>query len=196
MTAIFMVVVFIMVLAFLLKSRPSAPNDFESIDTVNINEQVVSFELPKRLRIPVINVDSVIEFVNTAPDGKMETPKNPADVAWYELGARPGEIGSAVITGHYGVRKDGQGSVFDDLNKLNPGDRVYVEDESGKSISFVVRESRNYSSNADALRVFISDDGKAHLNLITCEGVWNKNSKSYSQRLVVFTDKEEENVIP
>jgi len=35
-----------------------------------------------------------------------------------------------------------------------------------------------------------SSDAKAHLNLITCEGVWDKVSKSYSKRLVVFTDRE------
>ncbi|MFZ2299818.1 MAG: class F sortase [Candidatus Moraniibacteriota bacterium] len=56
----------------------------------------------------------------------------------------------------------------------------------------MVRESRSFDPDADALDVFSSDDGKAHLNLITCEGVWDKASKRYSKRLVVFTDKEEE----
>ena len=192
MAAIFMVAVFFIVFIFLLKFQHSTPNDFENNDFKNIDtdEQASSFGLPMRLKIPVINVDSAIEFVGTAPDGNMDTPKNPADVAWYKLGSRPGENGSAVITGHYGTWKNGQRSVFDNLHKLNQGDKVYIEDDSGKIISFVTRESRRYDPSADAKEVFNSNDEKAHLNLITCEGFWNKNSKSYSQRLVVFTDKE------
>ena len=80
--------------------------------------------------------------------------------------------------------------MFDNLYKLTPGDKIYVEDEKGATTTFVVRESQKYNPNADALKVFISNDGKSHLNLITCEGVWDKVFKSYSKRLVVFADKE------
>ncbi|MDO8558807.1 MAG: class F sortase [bacterium] len=84
----------------------------------------------------------------------------------------------------------GEGSVFDNLNKLRKGDVLYIEDDKGVIVSFVVRESRNYDPNADASDIFNLNDGKPHLNLITCEGVWDEASKSYSKRLVVFTDKE------
>lgn len=160
-----------------------------------VEQEKVTSDLPAepvRLKIPVIDVDSAIEFVGTTQNGNMGTPKKPENVAWYQLGSRPGENGSAVIAGHYGTWKNGQGSVFDNLNKLNQGDKIYVEDDKGTIINFVVRESRRYDPSADAKDVFDSSDGKAHLNLITCEGTWNKDSKSYSQRLVVFTDKEED----
>ena len=121
----------------------------------------------------------------------MDVPKERANVAWFNLGPRPGENGSAVIAGHYGRWKNGKGSVFDNLHKLRKGDKIYVEDENGVIITFVVRESRRYDPNASVGDVFGSNDGKAHLNLITCEGVWDKVSKTYSKRLVVFTDKEE-----
>lgn len=145
---------------------------------------------PARLKIPGINVDAVVESVGLTSGGAMDMPKNPDEVAWFNLGTRPGENGSAVIDGHYGTWKNGQGSVFDNLYKLRPGDKVYIEDDGGATATFVVRESRSYDPNAEAVDVFSSSDGKSHLNLITCEGTWNKNSKSYSQRLVVFTDKE------
>ena len=73
---------------------------------------------------------------------------------------------------------------------MNQGDKIYIEDEKGKAITFVVREKRSYDPKADASEVFSSDDEASHLNLITCEGSWNKDSKSYPKRLVVFTDKE------
>ena len=146
--------------------------------------------LPIRLKIPKVNVNAVIKHVGLTPQGAMDAPKGPADVAWFNLGPRPGDSGSAVISGHYGRWKTGEGSVFDNLNKLIKGDKIYVENEKGEITTFVVRESRSYGLNADASDVFGSSDGKAHLNLITCEGVWDKVGKTYSNRLVVFTDKE------
>ncbi|MDP2664469.1 MAG: class F sortase, partial [bacterium] len=75
------------------------------------------------------------------------------------------------------------------LYKLRKGDIVYIEDDRGAVISFVVRESQRYDPKADASDVFGSNDGKAHLNLVTCEGIWDEGAKSFSQRLVVFTDR-------
>lgn len=147
--------------------------------------------LPMRLKIPRIKVDSAVEYVGLTPDGAVGAPKDSVRVAWFNLGPRPGENGSAVITGHYG-RKNRKGSVFDNLYKLRKGDQLYIEDEKGVIITFVVRESRRYDPKADAPDVFGSSDGRAHLNLVTCEGAWDRVSKSYSKRLVVFTDKEED----
>lgn len=151
-------------------------------------EQPIS-GLPIRLKIPGINVDAAIEQVGLTAGGAMDVPKNQNNVAWYSLGQRPGEIGSAVIAGHFDW-KNGLPAVFYRLDKLQKGDKIYVEDDRGATITFVVRESRNYDPKADASDVFISNDGKSHLNLITCEGIWSKAANSYSKRLVVFSDKE------
>jgi LPXTG-site transpeptidase (sortase) family protein len=152
-------------------------------------QEKVNIGLPVYFKIPTINVDSAVEYVGLTSGGAMDVPKNQNNVAWLELGQRPGENGSAVIAGHYGW-KNGKASVFDNLYKLRKGDKLYIEDDKGVIISFVMRGSRRYNSNADASDVFVSNDGKAHLNLITCEGTWDKVSKSYSERLVIFTDKE------
>jgi len=154
------------------------------------NQEQTSFGLPVRLNIPSINVNAPVEYVGLTLDGEMDVPKERANVAWFDLGLRPGENGSAVIAGHYGW-KNGKASVFDNLYKLRKGDKLYIEDERGIIISFVVRESRRYDPDDDAPDVFDSSDEKSHLNLITCEGVWDKVSKTYSKRLVIFTDKEE-----
>jgi LPXTG-site transpeptidase (sortase) family protein len=119
----------------------------------------------------------------------MGVPTGPTSTAWFDLGPRPGEDGSAVIAGHEGW-KDGMRAVFDDLYQLHIGDEVYVKDEEGATTTFVVHGIRTYDQNRDASDVFSSNDGKAHLNLITCEGTWNATEKSYSNRLVVFTDTE------
>ncbi len=79
--------------------------------------------------------------------------------------------------------------MFDDLDKLKKGDRIYVKDNKGKTNVFIVRESREYKPTADATNVFSSSDGLSHLNLVTCSGVWNAVDKSHSKRLVVFSDR-------
>lgn len=145
--------------------------------------------IPVRLEIPKINVEAAIIPVGVGKDGAMEAPSGPKDVGWFKFGYRPGVIGSAVMDGHYGYWKIGVGSVFDDLNKLRKGDIIYVQDENIQIIAFVVTKIVRYDQNADTSVVFNSSDGKAHLNLITCEGDWNKVSKTYSNRLVIFTDK-------
>lgn len=160
----------------------------ENVATLSKQEQRRS-ELPVRLKIPSINVDAPVEYVGLTSDGAMDVPKERANVAWFNLGSRPGENGSAVVAGHYGW-KNGKTSAFDNLYKLRKGDKIYIEDENGTTITFVVRESRRYDPKADASYVFGSYDGKSHLNLITCEGAWDKVFKTYSKRLVVFTDKE------
>jgi len=151
--------------------------------------QQVRAALPVRLVIPAINIDAPIEYVGLTSQGAMAVPTGPTDVAWFDLGPRPGEDGSAVIAGHEGW-KDGIWAVFDDLYKLRIGDKVYVEDGQNATTTFVVSGIETYDQNGNASSVFSSSDGKAHLNLITCEGIWNATEKSYSNRLVVFTDKE------
>ena len=142
--------------------------------------------LPVRLRIPSIEVDAAIESVGVTPKGAMDTPKDPDNVGWYDRGSRPGENGSAVLAGHLDWYK-GKTAVFQHLDKLRAGDLLFVETDTGRFLTFVVRETRTYKPNEYAPDVFQSSDG-SHLNLVTCGGVWDTILKIYRERLVVFTD--------
>jgi LPXTG-site transpeptidase (sortase) family protein len=159
------------------------------LDQEQIIQEVKSIGTPARLKIPVIGVDAVVIPVGLTSDGAMDVPKGPDEVAWFNLGDRPGEIGTAVMTGHYGW-KNNLPAVFDNLHKLEVGDKIIAEDENGVSTTFIVREIRIYDKDASAPEVFGSEDGKEYLNLITCTGDWNKVDKSFSERLVVFAEKE------
>lgn len=144
--------------------------------------------LPIRLKIPKIKVNAAIEHKGLTAKGEMGVPKLPGNVAWFSLGTRPGEIGTAAMAGHVDWW-NGATAVFANLKKLKIGDKIIVQDENGKDVSFIVRKIRTYSSKESAPDVFHSSDGKAHLTLITCYGAWDKNAKQYSKRLVVFADK-------
>lgn len=159
-----------------------------SINEIDPPAGEVNYGLPVRLKIPSISSNSSIEYVGITAQKEMAVPKNIENAAWYELGPRPGETGSAVIAGHYGW-KNGEVSVFDNLKSVAVGDLIYIEDDKGVTLTFIVHEIRTYEWKEDTTNVFTSYDGKSHLNLITCNGVWNKAEKSYSKRLVIFTDK-------
>lgn len=141
--------------------------------------------LPLRLIIPTIHVDAKIVGVSVNVQGEMETPKTADEVGWFAVGPRPGELGSAVIAGHFDD-KSGNAGVFSDLGLLNSGDVIKVEDEFGQSRIFVVKGNKIYDPGY-AEDVFAQSDLK-HLNLITCDGLWEGDKKSYSKRLVVFAD--------
>jgi len=142
--------------------------------------------VPTRIKIPKIQVDAIFEHVGLTLTGAMGVPSGPTNVAWFDLGQRPGEYGSAVIAGHFGW-KNGIPAVFDHLDELEIGDKVYVIDDKSVTRVFAVTKIRSFDGEADATDIFISTDKQAHLNLVTCKGVWNKSEKSYAERLVVFT---------
>jgi len=150
----------------------------------------ISPGLPSRLKIPKINIDVALEHVGLTTQGAVDMPKGRSNGAWFDLSPRPGENGNAIITGHYGYWGKDEPAIFNDLYKLQKGDKLYIEDEKGTIIIFIVRELQIYDRDEYAPGVFNSGDGKAHLNLITCDGSWIVSQKTYSNRLIVFTDKE------
>ena len=148
---------------------------------------IPSVAIPVRLAIENIAVDAKVNPVGLTVEGDMAIDSNAQELAWYQLGSKPGEVGSAVIAGHYGW-KDGVASVFNKVNTLKAGDILTTYDDKGEAKRFAVTRIQLYDPEADATQVFVSTDGKAHLNLITCQGSWNNSQQSYSERLVVFSD--------
>jgi LPXTG-site transpeptidase (sortase) family protein len=161
----------------------------ENLKNQKILAEQIRMNLPTSFKIPSINIISKFEYVGINRYSEMDVPKGPADVAWYNMGPIPGAIGSSVVAGHSGW-KNGIPAVFDNLYKIKVGDKIYIENANGQVVTFVVKKIRNYKPDADAYNIFNSNDGIAHLNLITCTGDWDKINKLHSERLVVFADKE------
>lgn len=141
---------------------------------------------PKSIDIPKIGVSANIENVGLDSEGKMDVPKNVYNVGWYELGFRPGEKGSAVVAGHLdGV--NGEPVIFFNLNSLNQGDFVTITDDKNNKYRFVVYDKRVYPYDQLPLTDIFASNENTSLNLITCDGVFDRQSRNYSQRLVVYS---------
>lgn len=154
-----------------------------------IAQQVVKrpvYSMPVRLVIPKIGINATITDIGLTSSGNMEAPNTNDIAGWYKYGPKPGNDGSAVLGGHFGV---GEQAIFTDLNQLDKGDTLSIIDDQGQRASFVVREVRTYAQDSQPNEVFNSLMG-AHLNLITCDGAWESGKRTYSQRLVIFTDRQ------
>ncbi len=150
-----------------------------------VNKEL-KISLPKKLEIPKLKVSANIENVGLAADNNMDIPKSDWSVGWFSPGPKPGEIGSAVIAGHLDSQT-GKPAVFWNLRQLQAGDYIFIIDNDGNKKRFRVIGSEQYNAeNAPMEKIFGAQDG-AYLNLITCNGAWNRQERNYDKRLVVFT---------
>lgn len=155
---------------------------------LTVNKKIVT-GTPTNIKIPKINIDTNIYSVGINSSGEMDIKDDLDNVAWYQYGPKPGETGSAVIAGHYGWNRDGKAAVFINLHNLEIGDDIYVIDDKGNEMNFEVSNIKQFDPSANASSVFLSNDKKSHLNLVTCNGTWENSKQTYSNRLVVFADK-------
>lgn len=142
------------------------------------------YSLPSRLIIPKLGVETNIIPMGITATGNMEAPTTNQVTGWYKYGARPGNVGTAVIDGHLGLSNE---AVFGKLDQLAIGDTISVIDDQGSTISFIVKRIATYQKDSDATDIFTSGAG-SHLNLITCNGDWDARQATYSQRFVVFSE--------
>lgn len=131
----------------------------------------------------VAPIESVGIFGNT-----MATPLHANNAGWYNQGTRPGDIGSAVLAGHVNWFNSNN-AAFTALHLVRVGMIISIINNDNTTTSFIVRKIVSFSNTANALQVFSSHDGIAHLNLITCGGAWSDTLNTHLLRLVVFTDK-------
>lgn len=147
-----------------------------------------TFEEPKMLYIPKISVQANMESVGMDDQGRMDVPRMVWNTAWYNLGAKPGERGSAVIAGHLDDIT-GAPAVFYNLNQLIEGDEVLITDKADKIQRFRVLRKEVYDFDKFPLQEVFDSKDRAYLNLITCDGSFDQASRNYSKRMVVYTER-------
>lgn len=145
---------------------------------------------PVTLTIQKLGINAQIESVAMDKKGNMDVPRQVMNVAWYNLGARPGEIGNVVIAGHFDT-VTGAPAVFFKLATLKAGDSIMVTDADSGSYKYTVVRKENYPYDSFPLQEVFGASSKKRLNLITCEGTFDQNAKNYSHRTVVYAELSE-----
>lgn len=158
--------------------------------TAGLLETKPEFNRPQRLLIPKLGVDTTVEHVGLDENQRMDVPSLDEHVAWYQHGPVPGELGSAVLAGHFDTRSGGP-AVFYELNTLTVGDEVIVEDDQGHQRRFTVTQVATHSDNNFPIADVFTDVTGRKLNLITCAGQFDRAAQNYQDRLVVYTELQE-----
>ncbi len=166
-------------------------------------------DVPIEIEIPSMGIRTSVLGVGINSDNVMDAPMGKADdpvwqkAFWYRGSAVPGEFSTALIAGHVSAPQ-GRSGIFSQLESLTPGDMILIHDTRNKSvIKFSVVESITYTLDEMAQSAVLtklygagpvvgqwsqpSEDGLAHLNLITCAGTFVQGT--HDHRLVVYATR-------
>ncbi len=163
------------------------PSDPEITVSMSDIKNIPEAGEPERLIIPVISIDTAVQQVGIGKSGNMAVPTNYTDVGWYKYGVKPGEGGNAIFDGHLD-NGFGTAGVFKNLHTLNRGDDIYVKTVEGTHIQFKVTSLERVNADTASADTIFAKEGSPKIKLITCEGDWNAETKSYSERLVVTAE--------
>lgn len=161
----------------------------ESTDTPDEKkpkEFYVPADMPKRITIPSVGINGYIQLVGKDKEGRIAVPNNVHIAGWYINSAKPGREGLSIISGHRdGVRTTG---IFRNLENVKEGDNFIVEYGDGTLKEFVVLSVKIVSLE-DAFDVMYErvEGVDIQLNLVTCGGTFNKEEKTYDDRVIVVS---------
>ncbi|NNH23266.1 class F sortase [Pseudokineococcus marinus] len=143
---------------------------------------------PVRLRVPAIGVDTDLLHLGLNDDGSLAVPprEGPDNLkaSWYDGSPRAGEVGPTVLAGH--IDSKAGPSVFYRLGELEPGDEVLVDRADGTTATFVVDTSERYPKDDFPTRRVYGQTPDAQVRLITCGGVFDRDSGHYQDNTVVY----------
>ena len=146
----------------------------------------VRYNIPQRIIIPAIGLDSVVETVGyeiRSQHGKLYREWNTSDnlVGWHSLSAPVGHVGNTVLAGH----SDIYSRIFQDLPRVKRGHVItlYSGQQVRRYVVVDIREVREYGASLSQ-RIengrLISRTNDERLTLITC------NRPGATHRLVVI----------
>jgi len=138
------------------------------------------FLAPTSLQIVKINLDKSIEELGVV-NNRIGVPSDWQGVGYYVGSSRAGEEGNMIIVGHLDDNS-GRPAAFYKISQLSAGDVITVSDGHRVFNYTVIGKVSILDGTSEALQ---EDLGGPGLILVTCGGVWNYTTHSYSQRLLV-----------
>jgi len=139
---------------------------------------------PKQVVIPSIGVNAPVESLALNRPQDTHAPYRWGDVAWYDLGPKPGQPGFAQIYGH--VDSTCCPAVFYLLKNLHPGDIIDVRYRDGRIVRFSVKWQAVYWNNQLPTKWMYQNTKQRGILLITCTGVFHFDGSGYDHKRMVF----------
>jgi LPXTG-site transpeptidase (sortase) family protein len=142
--------------------------------------------IPERYReIESVRIPSIALASEVVPAALVELPQGVAwEVPSFKVGhgdgtAGAGQTGNSVLFGH--ITSQNLGNVFLHLDRIHPGDLVYIG-SGDQEFAYLVDDVRRVGRTDVSV---IQPTATASITLITCAGAWLPKEQDYADRLVV-----------
>lgn len=154
-----------------------------------ITEHKVAPDEPRMLKIAKLGIDARVLSMGVNLDNTIQAPINIYDSGWYKDSAKPGQPGAVFINAHAsGPTREG---LFAYLDTLQIGDEIEVEKGDGTTVKYrVVHNETIDLKKIDMSKVLSTYNGaEKGLNLMTCNGSWLQDSRTYDHRTMIYTEQ-------
>jgi len=145
--------------------------------------------IPTRLQVPDVGIDTELIRLGKNPDGTLAVPERYDVAAWYELSPTPGEVGPSIISGH--VDNYLGAAVFFRLRELQAGQKITVTRQDKSTVQFRVDKVELFDQQNFPTKAVYGNIDHPGLRLITCGGIYNPLTNSYSHNTVVYASIDE-----
>ncbi|GAA3135457.1 class F sortase [Streptosporangium carneum] len=141
---------------------------------------------PNKLAIPKIGLMAPLMALGVDAKKEIQTPplSRPNQAGWYKHGPIPGAQGPSVVLGHVNTRRGA--AVFSRLKEIRRGDKIKVSRSDGTIAEFTVDGVEQVSKKAFPSKRVYGNTGEATLRLITCGGVYNRQTGHYTDNIIVY----------
>ena len=139
---------------------------------------------PKVLIVPRMSLTAGIEPIPLSKPSDYDAPRAWRDVAWYDRGYRPGDIGHSNIFGH--LDSYCCPAAFYQLRLLQRNDPVEVRYRNGKVLTFRVQWQAIYPNDKLPASFLFGPARDRGLVLMTCTGIFHRDGTGYDHKLVVY----------
>lgn len=146
---------------------------------------------PQYFSIPALQInDACVEALGLKADNQLDAPplSKPDDVGWYDKSALPGQI-SGQTAGLYDCHNttDSGKALCYYLKNLKAGDTISVRTGGGQTFTYSVVENEEPTlADIDMNKMLTAvKPGQPGLNIISCDGAWNKAAQTYDHRRTI-----------
>lgn len=147
----------------------------------------VTADKPLSIQLPTVKAGGFIQQVGVDKENRMVVPNNVHMAGWYTGSVLPGADGLSILDGHvHGLYAKG---IFYNIGKLKTDDKFSVTFGDKSVRRFKVKQVQTVSTKEADTALFVRDKTiSKQLNLITCTGKFDKDSKTYDSRVIVVAE--------
>jgi sortase A len=142
---------------------------------------------PRLINLPTIQTEGFIQNVGVDQNKQIAVPNNIHLAGWFVDSVQPGQTGLSIIDGHVDGRKND--GIFKHLAGLKENDEYTIEMGDGRLKRYRVKTTVTVATK-DAAGILFSQDPKikSQLNLVTCGGSFDRQSRQYDKRIIVSSE--------